>query len=413
MRAIVILAALDTKGEEARFLQKEIEKRGHKNLVIDIGIIGKPQFQPDISRYQVARAAGSSIRRLIKADSRAAAVEAMAVGARSIVGKLYARRQLHGVVSAGGGQSTAMVTTAMRVLPLGVPKLMVSTIAARDTRPYIGTRDIVMMPSVTDMGGLNHLLRQTLSQAAGAICGMVEANGKELHFAKPVVAMTMFGVTTPCALKAKAQMEELGCETLLFHANGYGGRVMEELIVDGKIAGVLDITTTELADELVGGVLSAGPDRLNAAGKLGIPQVVCPGALDMVNFDDRESVPRKFHKRRLYQHRQEVTLMRTTKRENEKLGRLMAEKLNRARGPVVVAVPQKGFSAHDRKSGPFFDPDADRAFTRALERDLREEIEVRKIDAHINDERFAVEIASMLAEMLGKRKGLTTRYRGR
>jgi uncharacterized protein (UPF0261 family) len=413
MRAIALIAALDTKGEEARFLQKEIEKRGHKSLVIDIGIIGKPQFEPGISRYQVARAAGSSIRRLIKAGNRAAAVETMAAGARSIVAKLHARRQLHGVVSPGGGQGTAIATTAMRALPLGVPKVMVSTIAARDTSPYLGTRDIVMMPSVVDMGGLNPILRQTLSQAAGAICGMVEANRTELHFQKPVIGMTMFGVTTPCVLRAKARIEQLGYETLLFHANGVGGRVMEELIENGKTAGVLDITTTELADELVGGVLSAGPKRLNAAGKLGIPQVVCPGALDMVNFNVRDSVPRKFRKRRFTQHRQGVTLMRTTKRENEKLGQLMAKKLNRARGPVVVAVPQKGFSAYDRKSGPFFDPDADRAFTRALERNLREEIQVMKIDAHINDERFAVEIASMLAEMLGTRKGLTTRYRGR
>lgn len=409
MRAIVIAATLDTKGEEVRFLRQQIEKRGHQTLVIDVGVLGKPPFPPDISRYQVARAGGSSVRRLIQSDDRLAAMETMAAGVRSIVTKLCARGQLQAMVSAGGGAGTSIATTAMQALPLGVPKVMVSTVAARDIRPYIGTRDIVMMPSVVDMGGLNHIMRRTLSQAAGAICGMVEATDPGWRPEKPVVAISMFGVTTPCVLKARARIEELGYESLLFHANGVGGRVMEQFIEEGSIAGVLDVTTTELADELLGGVCSAGPDRLTAASRRGIPQVVCPGAVDVVNFGRPETVPGRFRRRRFHRHSREATLMRTTRTENEKLGQLVAEKLNRARGPVAVAIPRKGFSACDRRSGPLFAPDADQAFVRRLREHLRAGIEVREIDAHINDDRFAGEISSMLAEMLQDREARTGR----
>ncbi len=400
MRAIVIAATLDTKGEEVKFLRRQIEKRGHQTLVIDFGVLGKPTFPPDISRYQVARAGGSSVRRLNRAGNRLAAFETMATGLRSIVANLCARGQLQAMVSAGGGAGTSIATTAMQALPIGVPKVMVSTIAARDIRPYIGTRDIVMMPSVVDMGGLNHIMRRTLSQAAGAICGMVEATDPGFRPEKPVVAISMFGVTTPCVLKARNRIEELGYEPLLFHANGVGGRVMEQFVEEGTVAGVLDVTTTELADELMGGVCSAGPDRLTAAGRKGIPQLVCPGAIDVVNFGRPETVPGRFRRRRFHGHSREATLMRTSRAENEKLGQLMAEKLNRALGPVTVAIPRRGFSACDRNSGPLRDPGADRAFVRALSKHLRGGIEVREIDAHINDDRFAWEICSMLAEML-------------
>ena len=305
-----------------------------------------------------------------------------------------------GIVSMGGGGGTAIATAAMRALPIGVPKLMVSTLAAGDTRPYVGIKDIVMMPSVVDIAGINRLSARIIANAAGAIVGMVGAEPPVDTVTRPLVAATMFGVTTPCVTKAREILEGAGYEVLVFHATGTGGRTMEDLIRGGFIAGVLDITTTELADELAGGVLSAGPDRLEAAGETGIPQVVSAGALDMVNFGAPETVPERYAGRTFYPHNPQVTLMRTTADENAHLGRLIAGKLNRAKGPTTFLMPMRGVSLIDMEGKPFFDPAADAAFLGALKASLAPSVKLVEIDTDINDERFARAAAEMLiAEM--------------
>jgi uncharacterized protein (UPF0261 family) len=324
----------------------------------------------------------------------------MARGATVILARLHAQGAIHGVVALGGSAGTAIATAAMRALPYGFPKLMVSTLAAGDTKPYVGTKDICMMPSVLDISGLNYLSRRILSNAAGAICGMVAAEPARASEDKLLIAATMFGVTTPCVTAARRVLEERGYEVLVFHATGTGGQAMEQLIEDGAIHAVLDLTTTELADELVGGVMSAGPHRLEAAGHKGIPQLVCPGAIDMVNFGPVETVPAQFRSRKLYVHNPTVTLMRTTPEECAEIGRLTATRLNRASGPVTVLLPLQGVSAIDKPEGPFYSPEALNSYRRALKANLSSEIKLVELDAHINDESFARTAADLLLESL-------------
>jgi uncharacterized protein (UPF0261 family) len=304
------------------------------------------------------------------------------------------------VASLGGSAGTTIATAAMRALPYGFPKLMVSTLASGDVKPYVGTTDICMMPSVLDIAGLNHVSRRIISNAAGAICGMVASAAVALD-EKPAIAATMFGVTTPCVTAARHTLEERGYEVLVFHATGIGGQAMEKLIEDGAFRAVLDITTTELADELVGGVMSAGARRLEAAGRKGIPQLVCPGAIDMVNFGPEETVPAQFRSRNLYVHNPSVTLMRTTPEECAEIGRITAIKLNRASGPVTVLIPLRGVSAIDKIGGPFYSPEALNAYHRALKTSLSPAIRLVELDAHINDEGFALVAADLLMESLG------------
>jgi len=288
----------------------------------------------------------------------------------------------------------------MRALPFGFPKLMVSTVASGDTRPYVGTRDICMMPSVVDIAGLNYISRRILSNAAAAICGMVSSEPLNISVEKPAIAATMFGVTTPCVTAARRSLEENGYEVLVFHATGIGGNAMEQLIDDGAFRAVLDITTTELADELVGGVMSAGPHRLEAAGNKGIPQLVCPGATDMVNFGPIDSVPPQFRNRYLYRHNPTVTLMRTTPDECAEIGRISARKLNRAIGPVTVLVPLQGVSAIDKVGAPFYSQEALEAWRSGLKGALDPGIRVIELDAHINDDAFARAAAELLMESI-------------
>ncbi|MBX6754417.1 MAG: Tm-1-like ATP-binding domain-containing protein, partial [Thermorudis peleae] len=330
------------------------------------------------------------------------AIETMARGATQIVRTLFQQGKLHGILGLGGSGGSALVTAAMRALPIGVPKLMVSTLAAGDTRPYIGVSDIALLYPVVDIAGLNRLSEQILANAAGAIAGMAQAyeQYRPPQTAKPLIGATMFGVTTPCVTAARQRLEELGYEVLVFHATGTGGRAMEALVTGGFLAGVLDITTTELADELVGGVLSAGPERLEAAGAMGIPQVVSLGALDMVNFGPIDTVPERFRHRRLYKHNPTVTLMRTTPEECAELGRIIAQKLNQARGPVVVFIPKRGVSAIATEGGPFYDPDADQALFTALKAHLRPDIPVEEWDTDINDPAFARAMAERLAALI-------------
>ncbi|MGA2986701.1 MAG: Tm-1-like ATP-binding domain-containing protein [Terriglobia bacterium] len=399
-KTVAIIGTLDTKGEEFAYLRSRIESAGLATLVIDCGVLGAPAFTPDISRAEVASAAGQKFEDLLARHDRGSSIAVMAEGAAVIVRRLFEERRIHGLISLGGSAGTTIGTTTMRLLPAGFPKLMVSTLASGDTRPFVGTKDIAMLYSIVDIAGLNRLSLRILGNAAAAIAGMVNQEETEDRGAKPLIAATMFGVTTPCVTVARHILEQSGFEVLVFHATGAGGEAMEGLIADGYVAGVLDITTTELADELAGGVMSAGPHRLEAAARQGIPQVVCPGAIDMVNFGPFDSVPEKYRQRRLYVHNANVTLMRTTPEECALLGRITAEKLNRARGPVVFLMPLRGFSAIDSTNLPFSWPEADRSYLDALKANLDPRIRLAEIDAHINDEAFARNAANCLLDLL-------------
>jgi uncharacterized protein (UPF0261 family) len=395
-----VIGTLDTKGAEFAFLCDRLRELGVRPYVIDCGTGGPPHFEPDVPAIEVAEAACYSLRELLDRQDRGECVEVMSKGAAVITRRLFREGKIQGVISLGGSAGTTIGTSAMRALPVGVPKVMVSTLASGDVRPYVGTRDICMMYSVVDISGLNRVSRAVLSNAAAALAGMALAPPEPSEEDRPLVAATMFGVTTPCVTAARGILEEAGFEVLVFHATGSGGRAMEDLARDGYLVGILDLTTTELADELVGGVLSAGPERLEAAGELGLPQVVAPGALDMVNFGPRDTVPEAFRGRSFYQHNPTVTLMRTTPEENAELGRIVAEKLNAARGPVVVLLPLQGVSAIDAEGKPFHWPVADAAFRDALRRHLRSEIPVEEHDLHINDPAFAHAAAQTLLRLL-------------
>ena len=396
MATVVLLGTLDTKGEEYDFLRRKVREEGVDVLLVDTGVLGAPLTEPDIPREEVAEAAGADAQELAESGDRGAAVEAMARGAAEIVKELHAQGRLDAVLALGGSGGTAIATQAMRELPVGVPKLMVSTMASGDTRPYVGAVDITLMYSVVDIAGLNPISERILGNAAAAAAGMAQSQGPEAEAEKPLVGATMFGVTTPSVTEARKRLEELGYEVLVFHATGTGGQSMEALIRSGFITASLDITTTELADELVGGVLSAGPERLEAAGELGIPQVVSLGALDMVNFGPFETVPPEFRDRLLYKHNPTVTLMRTTPEECAALGRVIAEKLNRARGPLTVFVPLKGVSLIATEGQVFHDPVADEALFRALREHLDPEVDLRELDLDVNDPAFAQAMADRL-----------------
>jgi len=402
-RTILLVGTLDTKGEEYGYVRDLIRARGHEVLILDLGVLGEPQIAPDIGADVVARAGGSTLEELRARRDRGTAVDVMLAGAREIVARLYKEGRFHGVLGLGGGGGTAMVSAAMRVLPVGVPKVLVSTMMSGNTAPYVDIKDITMMYSVVDIAGLNPLLRRVLANAAGAICGMVEQEVPEVE-SRPMIAATMFGVTTPCVTAARRLLESAGYDVMVFHATGSGGRAMEGLIDDGYFAGVLDVTTTEWCDEVVGGVLSAGPDRLSAAGRKGIPQVVSVGALDMVNFGPMDTVPEKFRGRNLYRHNPSVTLMRTTPAECEEIGRRIAAQLNKAQGPVVLVLPLRGVSMIDAEGQPFHDPEADRVLFDTLRGHVGPNVRVVEVDAHINDPEFAQVLVDELLRIMPQRE---------
>jgi uncharacterized protein (UPF0261 family) len=404
--AVALIGTLDTKGEEFAFLRDAIEAYGLRTLLIDAGVLGNPSFTADLSRAAVAAAANEDLGALVARKDRGSSVRVMATGAAAITRRLFEQGAIAAVVSLGGSAGTTIATTAMRALPVGFPKLMVSTLASGDTKPYVGTSDICMMHSVVDIAGLNAISRRILSNAAAAICGMAANRKIEVSGERPPVAATMFGVTTPCVTAARRYLEEKGYEVVVFHATGSGGQAMERLIEDGAFKGVLDITTTELADELVGGVLTAGPHRLEAACRKGIPQVVCPGAIDMVNFGPMDSVPNRFQARTLYIHNPTVTLMRTTPEECAEIARITASKLNSATGPVTVVIPLQGVSAIDKVGEPFHSPEALAAYRRALKETLSPSVKFVELDAHINDESFAHAAGDLLLESLNSDKTL-------
>ena len=396
-KTVCIVGTMDTKGIEFAFIKTQIESAGVSTCVINTGILGDSQLTPDISADEVAQAGGSSLQALRDEGDRGNSVTIMAEGAAALVAEKQAAGEIDGIISLGGSAGTTIGTTAMQAVPVGVPKIMVSTLASGDTSPYVQSKDICMMYSVVDIAGINRLSRQILANAAGAIVGMVNAEAPAAATEdKPLIAATMFGVTTPCVTKARETLEDAGYEVLVFHATGTGGQAMEDLVKGGFLAGVLDATTTELADELVGGILSAGPDRLEAAGQSGVPQVVAPGALDMVNFGPPDTVPEKFSDRLFYQHNPTVTLMRTTAEETAELGRIMARKLSEAQGPTTVIIPTQGVSAIDKTGQPFDSPEARTAWIENLKAHIGDNVTVIEMDAHINDDAFAIKLVETL-----------------
>jgi uncharacterized protein (UPF0261 family) len=401
---VLIVGTLDTKGAELAFMRDRLALDGVEAILVDAGTLGEPQVRADVTREQLAAETGADLPALRAAGDRGAAVTAMAEAAGVLAARLHAEGNVAGVLGAGGSGNTAIASRAMQAVPVGVPKLMVSTVAAGDTSDYLGSSDVTMMPSVTDVAGLNSISARILANAAAAMAGMVNAPEVELADAKPLVGATMFGVTTPCVEAAREALEAQGYEVLVFHATGTGGRAMEGLVEAGLLAGVLDTTTTELCDDLVGGVFSAGPDRLEAAGRAGLPQVVSLGALDMVNFGARATVPAQFADRTLYVHNPSVTLMRTTPEENAELGRRIAAKLAAATGPTALFVPLGGVSAIDAEGQPFHDPEADAALFAALRDGLAgSEVELVELDRNVNDPEFATAMAARLDEMIGAR----------
>jgi uncharacterized protein (UPF0261 family) len=401
MATVVLVGTLDTKGHEYDFMRDRLRDAGVDVLLVDAGVLGEPQVRADIPREEVARAGGADHAQLVSAGDRGAAVDAMGRGAAAVLARLHAEGRADGVAAVGGSGNSSIAAQAMRDLPVGVPKLIVSTVASGDTRPYVGAVDVSMMYSVVDISGINQISAQILTNAAGAIAGMAKAKVPERTGERPLVGATMFGVTTPCVTRARERLEELGYEVLVFHATGTGGQSFEALATGGYLVGALDVTTTELADDLVGGVLSAGPDRLEAVGRSAIPQIVSLGALDMVNFGPRDTVPDRFEGRNLYVHNPTITLMRTTAEENAELGRRIARKLNGAAGPTVLFIPLKGVSAIDVDGQPFRDAEADEALFAALREGVdTSRVEVHEVDADVNDEAFATAMADRLHELI-------------
>jgi uncharacterized protein (UPF0261 family) len=402
--SVYLLATLDTKGPEAAFVRDRLVELGLGVKIVDTGCIGEPSIAADVSREQVFAAAGVSLAEVVEQRDRGRAVTRAAIGATRIVADAFARGEVDGVLGLGGSAGTTIGTSAMRALPIGVPKLMVSTLASGQVRPWVGDKDILMLNSVVDIAGINRISRQVLATAAAAMAGMVEHRLRETSRQdKPLVAATMFGVTTPCVQRAREVLEAAGYEVLVFHATGNGGQAMESLIADGLIAGVLDITTTELADELVGGILSAGPDRLTAAAQRGVPQVVSVGAIDMVNFGPPDTVPEKFKGRKFHHHNPTVTLMRTTVEENAQLGAEIGRKVAASTGPAAIILPLLGVSAIDREGQPFDDPAARRALFDAV-RGRRGNVEMLELNLHINDAEFAEAAANQLIQLMRQRE---------
>ena len=399
MATIAVLGTLDSKGEEHAFIANLIRRRGHAALLIDVGSGGPPVVAPDVTREEVAAAAGLDLAALMARQDRGECVVAMSQAAPVLISRFAATKRIDGIMSLGGGGGTAIATAAMRALPLGFPKLMVSTLASGNTTHYLGTKDIVIMPSIADVAGLNRLSRVIFTRAAGAICGMVEAE-IETASAKPLVVASMFGNTTACVTEARRIIEEAGYEVLVFAATGAGGRSMEALIESGMVAGVLDITTTEWADELAGGVLSAGPDRLDAAAGAKVPAVIVPGCLDMVNFGERHSIPQRFSERRFYIHNPQVTLMRTTPEECTELGRILAEKTNAYTAPAAILIPRKAISVISAPGQPFHDAAADEALFAAIR--AHSHLPVEEHDLEINDSAFARACAEKLLECMSR-----------
>jgi uncharacterized protein (UPF0261 family) len=400
MKTVAIIGTFDSKGKEFLFLKRTLEKFGLQTLMIHSGAF-ESAFEPDVSNAEVAAAAGEKIEAIVAKKDRGWATEVLSKGMAELLPKLYQEGKFDGVISLGGSGGTSLATPAMQKIPVGVPKIMVSTIAVGNTAEIVGTSDIMMMPSIVDVAGLNSISTRIFTNAAAAMAGMLNYESTEEEEHKPLLAATMFGVTTPCVDYARAYLEKAGYEVLTFHATGVGGRAMESLIDAGYIEGVLDLTTTEWCDEIVGGVLAGGPNRLEAAGRKGIPQVVSVGALDMVNYGAYDTVPKEYAGRNLYKHNPMVTLMRTSAKENQMIGEKIVEKLNMTTGPTAFFIPLKGVSMIDAEGQPFYGPEEDQVLFDVLRNGLDQEaVEIIEMQNHINDQEFAEAAAQRLLDML-------------
>ncbi len=401
-KTVVIIGTLDTKGMEFAFIKDLIEKEGLKTLVVNFGVMGEPTFKPDIPRNEVAGAGGGNLAALASGEHKDEAMKTMAAGLAVVVRKLHEDGKLHGIIGMGGTGGTSIATTAMRTLPVGVPKVMVSTVGGGDVSAYAGTKDITFIPSIVDVAGINRISRQIFSNAAGAIAGMAKMEVSGEVSEKPLVAASMFGNTTACVNHARGILEKEGYEVLVFHATGTGGKTMEGLISDGYITASMDITTTELADHICGGVLSAGPERCLAASRAGIPAVLVPGCVDMANFWGIDTVPEKYAGRNLYEWNPNVTLLRTNVDENIRMGEMIASAANAATAPVAVLLPLKGVSMLDSPGNRFWYPEADLACFDTIKKNLKPGIMVIEMENNINDPEFSRKVAITLLEMLKK-----------
>lgn len=399
-KTIVVVGTLDTKGHEFAYVKEMIEQHGLNTLVVDFGVLENPVFKPDIDRYQVAKAGGGDLEYLSSGDHKDEAMKTMAEGLCVVVRKLYDDGKLDGILGMGGGGGTSIATAAMRILPYGVPKMMLSTMAGGDVSEYTGIKDITLMPSVVDVAGFNPISRQIYANAAGAIAGMVKQESPSVDDDRPLIAASMFGNTTKSVDRARQRIENEGYDVLVFHATGTGGKTMESLISEGFIKGSLDITTTELADEVCGGVLSAGPDRCMAASRVGIPAVIVPGCVDMANFFSVDSVPEKYKKRNLYKWNPNITLLRTNVEENRKIGKMIAGAANASAAPVAIFLPLLGVSMLDSPGGDFWDPEADNACFEAIKENLNPGIPVVEMENNINDVEFSDRVAATLLDMI-------------
>ncbi len=400
---VLMIGAFDTKGAEYDFLGQRIKALGASLLTVNTGVLGTTDLFPvDYEANAVTKEVGVDLEELRKNGDRGAAIKAMAEGAAQIARQLFAEGQFDGVIGMGGSGGSTVVTAAMRALPVGVPKLCVSTVAGSDTSVYVGTKDVTIMPSITDVAGINRISRIILTRAAGAIVGMVNAKPAAAEDERPIIAASMFGNTTECVDACRQSLTEGGYEVLVFHATGTGGRLMESLIDEGLVDACLDITTTEWADEVCGGVFSAGEDRLAAAGRNKIPHLIVPGCVDMANFGPIDTVPQKYRDagRTLYEWNPAVTLMRTSAAENATMGRIFAEKANAAQGPVAFLIPLRGVSILDGDGQQFCDRQADQALFDAIRQNLREDISWVEVDANINDAAFSRKAAELMLDLI-------------
>ena len=403
MPTIAILGTFDSKGPEHAFVAELLKRKGFEILLVDVGCLEGTLLPVDVKAAEVAAFSGEDWRAVFSRKDRGECVSLMARAAPVFLAEAVAAGRIQGVISLGGGGGTAIATAAMRALPVGFPKVMVTTLASGNTAPYVGTKDVVLFPAVVDVSGINRVSRVIFENAAGAIGGMVEAaeaRKSDSAQERPLVVASMFGNTTVCVNKAKERLESAGFEVLVFHATGTGGRAMESLIETGLVSGVLDVTTTEWADELAGGILSAGPGRLEAAGRGRVPTIVTPGCLDMVNFGEPKSVPAKYSKRKFYFHNPQVTLMRTSPAECAKLGAILAAKVNAYKGPVSVLLPLRAVSIISAKGQPFYDPKADAALFEAIRADLNKRIPLIEMDVVVNEPVFAEACASELLRLM-------------
>jgi uncharacterized protein (UPF0261 family) len=403
-KTIVVLATLDTKGQEAQYLREQIEKTGDNALVIDVGVVGTPAAKADITREEVAEAGGTPLSELLKKPDREVAAPLMANGATQIVAGLAGEGKVHGVVSMGGTQGTTLATKVMRALPYGFPKVMVSTMASGNVAPWVDIKDITMMFSVTDILGLNPVTRKILANAVGAVCGMASVDVALEQGDKPLVAVTTVGITTQGAMKAIQVLEAAGYETIVFHAIGPGGRAMEQMMKEGIIGAVLDYSTIEVSNEMHHALLAGGQERLTTAGKLGIPQVLCPGAIEVLVFNEPETVPEKYRGRTLIRHSPQITDLRLNKEEMAEVGKEVARRLQHTKDETIFMIPTAGYDSYAVEGMGFYEPEADAAFVAELRANLPDNFQIIERDTHIDDPAFATEAAELLISHIEKRQ---------